>query len=510
MGKEAEAHEKLMATMKDAHARMAASYEEKQDKLGDNDDDLATKKGQLATAEEQKADDEEFLANLLEMCAAKAKDYDQRVLLRRNEEAAIAQAIAILNSDAAFETFGAVDATKTGATSFLQRRAVKEHAQRTGLRGLSADGAKRQVESLLEKAVAEHHFSALSRVLAALEAGNPFTTVLAEIKKMIGLLEEEEKVDQEQLTWCNDERAANEKSLAEKKEQILALNTAIDELTNTIENPTTGLKFQIQETETALEQNRKSQAENTADRKETNAAYQKDIANLVEAERLVDTAVGVLRKYYSKILKEEAPAMVQTRQEPPATWENDSYKGQSGQGGDAISMLEFILAETKKEEAQAHKDEADAQKQYEDTMEELTTQEQEKEESLASLRKLLAEKEQELLEKKADLKATEEEKAAIEAYLLKIKPGCDFITTNIEERTSNRQQETDALNKATELIKGTPAYMTAVAEAHNETLSGEGCLEKCASNEEHVVCKACRAEVTVPGYCAGHPDTEGC
>merc|ERR1719486_1385735 len=135
-------------------------------------------------------------------------------------------------------------------------------------------------------------------------------------------------------------------------------------------------------------------------------------------------------------------------------------------------MLDFILEETKKEEAQAHKDEADAQKQYEDTI--------------------------------------EEEKAAIEAYLLKIKPGCDFITTNIEERTSNREQETDALNNAIELIKGTPAYMTAVAEAHNETLSGEGCLEKCASNEEHVICKACRAEVTVPGYCAGHADTEGC
>merc|ERR1712232_938328 len=152
---------------------------------------------------------------------------------------------------------------------------------------------------------------------------------------------------------CNKERETNNKNLAEKKEQIIALTAAIDEPTNTIENPTTGLKFQIQETETALEQNRKSQAENTADRKEGNAAYQKDISHLVEAEKLVETAVEVLRKYYSKILKkEEAPAagLVQTRQEPPATWENDSYKGQSGQGGDAISMLEFILSETKKEE----------------------------------------------------------------------------------------------------------------------------------------------------------------
>merc|ERR1719335_1764932 len=101
-------------------------------------------------------------------------------------------------------------------------------------------------------------------------------------------------------------------------------------------------------------------------------------------------------------------------------------------------------------------------------MDELTTQEREKEESLAGLRKLLAETEKKLLEKKADLKATEEEKAAIEAYLLKIKPGCDFITSNIDDRSSNRQEETAALNKATELLKGTPAYQTSVAEAHNE------------------------------------------
>jgi len=40
------------------------------------------------------------------MCAAKAKEYDARVLARTNEQAAIAQAISILNSDSAFATFG--------------------------------------------------------------------------------------------------------------------------------------------------------------------------------------------------------------------------------------------------------------------------------------------------------------------------------------------------------------------------------------------------------------------
>merc|ERR1719191_2421403 len=95
---------------------MKAAYEAKQEELGSNDEDLASKKIQLAEAKEQKASDEEFLAKLLVMCAEKAKQYDERKMLRANEEAAIAEAVAILNSDAAFESFGKVAATKTGTT----------------------------------------------------------------------------------------------------------------------------------------------------------------------------------------------------------------------------------------------------------------------------------------------------------------------------------------------------------------------------------------------------------
>jgi len=112
------------------------------------------------------------------------------------------------------------------------------------------------------------------------------------------------------------------------------------------------------------------------------------------------------------------------------------------------------------------------------------------------------------LEKHKDLANTEAAKKAIEDYLLKIKPGCDFITENYDIRESHRTTEKASLEKAIELIKGTPAYTSAVAEAHVESL-GE-CKDICAPNEEDVKCKACLAKVSVPGYCAGHPDTLGC
>merc|ERR1719235_1404468 len=108
---------------------MSTSYDTKQDTLSSNDATLGDKKSQLGDAKETKASDEEFLASLLDMCTKKAADYNERNLLRKNEQAAVAQAIAILNSDAAFETFGKVSATSTGATSFLQRIAVHRHVQ---------------------------------------------------------------------------------------------------------------------------------------------------------------------------------------------------------------------------------------------------------------------------------------------------------------------------------------------------------------------------------------------
>merc|ERR1740129_2715007 len=128
--------------------------------------------------------------------------------------------------------------------------------------------------------------------------------------------------------------------------------------------------------------------------------------------------------------------------------------------------------------------------------------------SLATEQETLALKEAELLAKGKILIATEREKGALEEYLTKIKPGCDFITDNLQTRKDNRVEETEALKNAKSLIEGTPVYIDAVNAAHNETLGD--CLSICAGNEEHVDCKACLAGVTVPGYCAGHQNTTGC
>merc|ERR1719327_1660994 len=123
----------------------------------------------------------------------------------------------------------------------------------------------------------------------------------------------------------------------------------------------------------------------------------------------------------------------------------------------------------------------------------LKKQEADSQKNLANMQETLAEKEKELLETQEDLKATTADKEAIEAYVAKIKPGCDFITKNFDLREKNRKTEKDALEKAVGLIKGTPAYKTFTDESRVESYGD--CKEPCVKDEADVKCKACMADV---------------
>jgi len=325
---------------------------------------------------------------------------------------------------------------------------------------------------------------------------------------MLEIIKEEGKADKENLDWCNEERTDNNAELADKIDSIDTLDGEINTLVTTIDEPESGLKAQIKGTELALIENIDNQKTETKERQAENLLYQEDIKNLVSAETILKKAIKVLSKYYDSLEKAIAArdsAFLQEDPDAPDTW--TASQGQGNKGGNAIDMLEFIHEETVKEEIKAHGDEESAQHSYEDSMQSLKDQEAASEQSLAELQTTLAKKEEELVMKKKEHKTTIAEKEAIEDYLLKIKPGCDFITKNFDERESNRATETTALKKAITLIKDTPVYKNFKAD---ERVEGFGDCASCDKDEEHVKCKACMAKTTIPGYCAGHEGTVGC
>jgi len=491
----------FMKVKRSAFKQMSDLYDEAQEELGENDQELGSKRSQLTEVNKAKDEDEGFLAKLMPRCEAKTRDYDERKMLRANEDAAIAEAISILNSDEAFSQFSTVDATSKGKTNFLQ---VSRHSP--------TDDVRAVMQRLLRRASAEegHHSARIAHVLTQLSAENPFDGVLEEIVKMLKVIDEEGEADKTKFKWCKKERKDNKKARKEKNAEMLKLEGEIDKLTKTIEDPVTGLKNQIAGTEKSLLECDNSQKSETKERLEANTAYQMDVKNLVASAKILGNAIKVLKTYYDQIDKAFLQSMGDAE---PKTWDSTSeaggsYKGQSKAGGDAIGMLMFIAKETKKEEYEAHSTEEKAQASYEDSMTALKEEQHKKEKSLADLQNNLATKQKDLLEAQEDMKGTTKDRDSVVDYLAKIKPGCDFTVNNFALRNKNRAIEKKSLNKAVATLKSSPAYKAAVADATVESYGK--CKAPCVKDNGHVKCKACMADVTIPAYCAGHKGTKGC
>merc|ERR1719387_2073905 len=104
-------YDRLNATLSKEYADMDAMKRAKEVELADHEDEIAKATTERDETQGTKDSDEAFVASLTARCDEKAAEYQRRNDLRSKEELAIAQAVAILDSDAAFETFGAAKAT---------------------------------------------------------------------------------------------------------------------------------------------------------------------------------------------------------------------------------------------------------------------------------------------------------------------------------------------------------------------------------------------------------------
>lgn len=505
-----EAYKKISKVQEDAHGNMKELAEMKQKKLARNDEVMGSKNTAKDEAESSKDDDEEFLTKLISMCKEKKDAFEERKIVRANEEAAISQATATLNSDEAFETFGKA----ASAESFLQL-------------------PSNWIASRLQHAGKKLKSIKLAKVVASLRSGNPLNKVGEELDEMIDLIRKEAQADTDKKEWCVAERARSHEDLSVKKTDKEGLESSITELHDTIDNVNTGIKALVKAEESKLAENKQAQADEIEDRGLENVMYQAMVKNLHESQKLLDKAMKVLRKYYDskrqalisqkkgKVSKKAATtqkaianvtqkadlthktatsqnasatqtansthkaAMAQKARvmkkgkkvdiEPPVTFDElDGFQGgQGGKATDVVSMLGFILEETKKEEHQAHKTEENAQHAFEDLMSDLKSQEQDTTSTLVDYQEELAEKEKSLEQNKMDHLAVIHEKKSVEKYLFSIKGECDFIMANIAKRSESRKAEESSLNDAKEQLFSTPAYKAAKAKAEKDKLQAK-------------------------------------
>merc|ERR1719281_2130260 len=307
----------------------------KTQELADTDQSLAQAKQDLEDTRNSLSADQKFLMNLKETCAMTDSEWEERQKARQEEIQACSEALAILSSDDAHDTF-----TKT--FNFAQVKVSKTGKERR------ANAAN----VLLAAARASHNPQ-----LAALAAHvrlDAFTKVKAAIDDMIAALLKEKADEIKHKDFCtqglNDNARAQElkaRDIDDLEAEIETLTSTIDELTKSIAT----LEAEIAEMQTQL----KRAGE---DRELENKDFQATVADQRETQKLLNSALNVLKAVYAKkFLLQVQTDKKQEPAGPPPPPGFGTYKKQSS--GGVMGMLEQIIADTKTLEAEAIKAESD-------------------------------------------------------------------------------------------------------------------------------------------------------
>merc|ERR1719443_1196829 len=210
-----------------------------------------------------------------------------------------------------------------------------------------ATESKRQHAEKILYAVAKKTGHPRLATLAARVRLDGFKKVSEEIDGMISDLKKEKADDVKMKDFCIEALHENEVAQEMKKRDIEQMEAKIADLTATIEELTKAIAaLQAEIAEMQMQLKRAGE-----DRELENKDFQQVVADQRETQRLLSSALNVLKGFYDK-------AFVQTKQGqpagPPPPPGFKKYEKSSGSGG-VMGMLEQIIAETKTMEADAVK-----------------------------------------------------------------------------------------------------------------------------------------------------------
>mmetsp|Transcript_136133 Transcript_136133/g.236607 ORF Transcript_136133/g.236607 Transcript_136133/m.236607 type:complete len:751 (+) Transcript_136133:69-2321(+) len=401
---------------------------------------------------DQIEDDKKWIKQTEEGMAIMKDEYVTRQNLRRDELAAVSQAINILHSDDARDLFK--KSYESQAYSFLQHQAVKAH-----IAGASSTWGK--AAALLQNA---GQLTSDARLLDLARLGpkeqEAIKPVIDAIGAMISTLSAEEASDLENKETCETGRAEDTRS-------AIVLARTIDDMSDKI----TALTETIADLETKIDTANKTKMETqaqldeaTANRDAENKDFEASKADDLAAADLVTKAKEVLEKFYSDnnlklefLQKSKQPVediAGQAPTPPPETWEG-AYMGATGASASIVNTLEIIHADILKDVAKAEDEEEKSLEEYNAFKTDSEKQMGDLTKEMTSLEGVKSEK---ATEKTDTTTQRTTKKGELNSVIDKIKEtaaaGCDYFAVNYALRVKNRQIELDSLTKAKAILLG--------------------------------------------------------
>merc|ERR1719480_299294 len=285
-----------------------------------------------------------------------------------------------------------------------------------------------------------------SKVLSALAgraAADPFRKVKKMIKDLITRLMEEANEEAEHKGWCDTELSTNEQTRKEKTAAVETLHAEIDQLEASIAKLTEEIT-ELTEAVAALDA---AMAKATSIRQEEKATNEVTIKDAGEAQTAVAQALTVLKEFYAKA--GDATALLQQ----PEIFDSP-YKGMQSENGGVVGMLEVIESDFARLEADTKAGEASAQKEYDTFMTDSKVDKEAKSTDIEHKTSKKQDQSQALTVKKDDLEGTQKELDAALAYFDKLKPSCVDSGVSFEDRVARREDEIKSLKDALRILNG--------------------------------------------------------
>jgi len=388
----------------------------------------AKAKGDLADTKKQLADDKALKAEVEATFAAKSATYEENQKVRKEELEALGKAIEIISDPTVAGSYKEhinLSQLHTAKISLLQTESSK---RRLASRKAAVELLQRKSLSLSSKALA----SLLSSM-----ADSPFAKVIGMVEDLIAKLKAEAAAEAAHKAWCDEQLKANKLKRNAKTTKVEELTAAIAELNQSIEEM--GQKIETLVAEQAdLAKAMKEAAEVREKEKATNLDT---ISDAKAGSAAVKAALVVLEEFYSK-----QAAFVQ--QVP----EMEAYKGLSGSSKGVVGMLEVILTDFERLEADTTAAEDQAAHEYDEFMSESTASKKVKHDSEFKLRLEKDQAEFKVSQTQKDLDANQNELDKANAYFEYLKPACLEVHVSYEERAAKRKEEIAALNEAWEIL----------------------------------------------------------
>jgi chromosome segregation ATPase len=283
----------------------------------------------------------------------------------------------------------------------------------------------------------------------------PFDQVNNMIEKMIFRLMDEQKQEDEHKHWCDQEIKKSEVMRDDKIERIDDLKAEIKLETSKVAS----LTEDIEDAEKMISEivafmNEATEIRQTG--KKENALAIKDAE---QAQKSLTNAIAVLESFYKEsgeIPKEPWEFIQKPLELPkqPSTW-TDSYTGVSDpdkKSGGILTILENVLADFAKMEADTKAQEAEDQKEYDDSMSAHDIEKAERTQEVKMKTSEKARRNENIASLAGSQKNTEAELEKTEQYLEDLKPACVDGDSSYDDRKKARSKEITALKDAQKIL----------------------------------------------------------